>query len=80
MFFRMIGTVVTLAIILYLMGSYLSSDKQLAQKVNANPAMQEQQKALKDQGIDATDQKALQQYTIDQAKQIQEYQNQQVPK
>jgi uncharacterized protein YneF (UPF0154 family) len=77
---RIVGMLVTFAIIGYLFYAFFGSNNRVKEAVNSNPTVKEQQKALKDEtGVDATDQKALMQYSIDQAKQIQDYQNQAPP-
>lgn len=76
---RLIGLLITFAIVGYLLYSFLSSGSKTNNVVNNSPAMQEQQKTLQDAGVDTTDPKALQKYTIDQAKQIEQYQNQASP-
>jgi hypothetical protein len=80
MMFRMMGTLVTFALIGYLIYAFFGSNNRVKQAINSNPTVKEQQQTLKDAtGVDATDQKALMQYSIDQAKQIQDYQNQAPP-
>ncbi len=78
--FRIFGLVVTLGVVCYLLLSFLSSDNQVKKAVNANPTVKEQQQTLKSVGVDGTDEKALMKYSVDQANQIQQYQNQAAPK
>ncbi|MDE1151248.1 MAG: hypothetical protein PW788_01830 [Micavibrio sp.] len=76
MIFRLIGLVVSFGIVGYLLYSVLSSDSKLDQKINANPAVMEQKKALEGAGVNAGDKKELKKYLNDQAKQLEEYQSQ----
>lgn len=79
MLFRMLGLIVSFAIVGYLLYAVLSSDSKVSKAVNTNPAIQEQQKTLQSMGVDATDKEALKNYAEQQAKQIEEYQNQAPP-
>lgn len=74
MFFRMVSLMVVMAIVGLMIVWSMSSDKSALQDI---PAVQEQRKTLQQStGVDAMDQKALEKYTLDQAKQLQDYQQQ----
>ena len=79
MMYRMLGVVATFGLICYLLFSFLSSDSHVKKAVNANPEVQEQMQTLKSIGVDGTDPAALRKYTEQQAKQIEDYQNQKIP-
>jgi hypothetical protein len=70
--FRIISIALTLAIAGYMFYAMNAQNKA----IDALPAVQEQKKVLQGEGVDASDKKALQDYNLRQAKDIQEYQNQ----
>lgn len=72
--FRLIGVIITLVIIGLL---FVMMRKGSENAINANPAVQEQKQILQQAtGVDANDKKALQDYTLKQAQEIQQYQQQ----
>lgn len=73
MFFRMISLVLTLGITGYLLMMALKSDKE----IDKNPTVIEQKKVLLDAtGVDASDPKAVKDYTLKQAQEIEAFQKQ----
>lgn len=73
MFFRMISLVLTLGITGYLLMMALKSDKE----IDKNPTVIEQKKVLLDAtGVDASDPKAVKDYTLKQAQELEDYQKQ----
>jgi len=77
MVFRIFGLVLSLGLVGYLLYSVLISNSKIDQSINSNPAVQEQQKTLKDAtGVDPANKKELKKYLNDQAKQLDEYEHQ----
>lgn len=77
--FRLVGLVISMGFIGYLLYAVLSADSKIAESINNNPAVQEQQNALKSAGVDATDKEAVKNYALEQARQLEAYQNQVIP-
>lgn len=74
--FRIIGILVTLALIGYL---FFAMGNSAEKALNDNLVTAEQKKTLQEAtGVDANDPKALQNYALEQAKKLQEIQNQQM--
>ena len=79
MLFRAIGLCLSLAIIAWMMSGVLGGNKQIQNKINANPAVQEQKKALESAGVKTDDPEKLKAYTMQQAQQLEQFQNQTAP-
>lgn len=70
MFFRLCGIAVTMGIIGYMFSMMLKADKA----IDNNPTVVEQKKALRDAGVPVDNKQQMQQYLLDQAKQIESQQ------
>lgn len=75
MWMRLFGFVLTFAIIGYIFYALNTSDKAVKNVMDKNPAVQEQKKLLKEQGVNADDPDALKKDAEKKAKEIDEYQH-----
>ncbi|MBL8713480.1 MAG: hypothetical protein JNM12_11310 [Alphaproteobacteria bacterium] len=82
MFIRAVSLAVTLALVAYMMVSVLGKNSKVDQAIDANPAVQEQKKALKSAGVNADDKDAVKKQLADEVKRLEEFQKQadQLPK
>lgn len=72
--FRMIGLIVTLAVIGLM---YVAMNRSATKAVNENPTVVENGKLLQEAtGVDPNDQKAMRDYAMKQARELEAYQNQ----
>ncbi|MCC7036685.1 MAG: hypothetical protein IT560_05190 [Alphaproteobacteria bacterium] len=82
MFLRAVSLAVTLALVAYMMVSVLGKNSKVDKAIDANPAVQEQKKALKSAGVNADDKDAVKKQLADEVKRLEEFQKQadQLPK
>lgn len=82
MFIRAVSLAVTLALVAYMMVSVLGKNSKVDKAIDANPAVQEQKKALKSAGVNADDKDAVKKQLADEVKRLEEFQKQadQLPK
>lgn len=82
MFIRAVSLAVTLALVAYMMMSVLGKNSKVDKAIDANPAVQEQKKALKSAGVNADDKDAVKKQLADEVKRLEEFQKQadQLPK
>jgi hypothetical protein len=72
---RLFGFIITFAIIGYLFYALNASDSAVKKAVDHNPAVQEQKKILKEQGVNADDPDAVKREAEKRAKEIDDYQH-----
>lgn len=82
MFIRAVSLAVTLALVAYMMVSVLGKNSKVDKAIDANPAVQEQKKALQSAGVNADDKDAVKKQLADEVKRLEEFQKQadQLPK
>lgn len=76
MFFRMLVFVISMCLVGYFLVSYFTAGNKVEESMNKNPAVQEQQKALESEGVDAKDKKAVNKALQNQIQNLQGYQKQ----
>ena len=75
MWMRLIGFIITFAIIGYIFYALNASDRAVKKIGDNNPAVQEQKKILKEQGVNADDPDAVKKAAEKKAKEIDEFQH-----
>lgn len=73
---RLIGVLISLAIIGYMFYALNRTDAAVTQAINSNPAMQEQQKTLQGAGVDTSRSGNIADHTAKKAMEIKAYQDQ----